>query len=69
MNLTSLVDVDGKAYAFKGVLDGFDRTYDFPVAHSELMRLDLTNGKTVKLIDIDPSVGPIFGAAPIRGRR
>jgi hypothetical protein len=69
LKLTSLVDVDGKAYAFEGVLDGFDQTYNFPVAHSELMRLDLANGKTVKLTDIDPSIGPIFGAAPIRGRR
>jgi len=65
LQLLSMVEVDGKTYAFHGVLDGFDRTYSFPIAHSELMRLDLQNGTTVKVTDVDPSTGPIFGAAPI----
>ena len=69
LQLVSMVEVEGKTYAFRGVLDGFDSTYDFPIAHSELMRFDLANGKTTKLMDIDPSIGPIFGAAPIRSPR
>jgi outer membrane protein assembly factor BamB len=69
LQLVSMVEVEGKTYAFHGVLDGFDHTYNFPIAHSELMRFDLANGKTTKVRDIDPSIGPIFGAAPIRSQR
>jgi len=57
---------NGKFYAFRAVLDGFDAVYDFPIAHAELVTLDLATGKTTKLTDIDHSIGPIFGAAPIR---
>ncbi len=61
--------MDEQVFAFKGVLDGFDHTYNFPVAHNELVRLDLRTGKTGKPTEVDASVGLIFGAAPIRGRR
>jgi hypothetical protein len=64
--LTALLDVDGNFYAFRGVIDGFNFEFGFPVAHIELVTLDLKTGQTNKLIDIDPSIGPIFGAAPVR---
>jgi hypothetical protein len=68
-NLTGFVDVDEEVYGFKGVLDGFDHTYDFPIAHAEIVRLNLRNGSIGKPIEVDPSIGPIFGAAPIRNGR
>ena len=67
--LSASVEVDGKFYAFRAVFDGFDFTADFPVGHAELVTLDLATGKTEKLTDVDHSVGPIFGAVPVRGRR
>lgn len=67
--LSASVEVDGKFYAFRAVSDGFDFTFDFPVAHAELVRLNLATGKTSKLTDVDPSVGLILGAAPVRSRR
>lgn len=68
-NLTAFVDVDEQVYGFKGVLDGFDHTYNFPVAHAEIVRLDLRTGRIGKPIEVDPTIGPIFGAAPIRHDR
>ena len=53
-------------YAFKGVLDGFDSTFDFPIAHAELVTLNLATGQTRKLTDLDPSLGIILGAVPVR---
>jgi hypothetical protein len=61
--------MDERVYAFRGVLDGFDHTYNFPVAHSELVTLNLHTGKTGSPIEVDSSVGLIFGAAPIRRLR
>jgi len=69
LTLTAFVDVDEEVYGFRGALDGFDTTYDFPIAHAEIVRLDLRTGKTGKPIEVDPSIGPIFGAAPIRSGR
>jgi hypothetical protein len=69
LKLSAIVDVDEEVYAFRGVLDGFDRTYDFPLAHAEIVRLDLRTGRTGKPIEVDPSIGPIFGAVPIRHDR
>jgi len=66
LNLTALVAIQGKFYAFKGVLDGFDSTFDFPIAHAELVTLNLATGQTRKLTDLDPSLGIILGAAPVR---
>jgi hypothetical protein len=63
--LSAIVEADGKVYAFKAVIDGFDWSIDVPIAHAELDTLDLKTGKTNKIADIDPSLGPIFGAAPV----
>lgn len=62
--LTAIVEVNGTVYAFRGVIDGFDSTFGFPIAHAEVVKLNLTTGQTTKLADVDPSAGPIFGAAP-----
>jgi len=64
--LSAIVEVDGKIYAFKAVFDGFDWSIGVPIGHAELDRLDLKTGKTKKITDIDPSLGPIFGAVPVR---
>ena len=64
--LTAIVDVQGKFYGFRGVIDGFDFGFNFPIGHAEVVGLNLSNGKTSKLIDVDPSIGVIFGAAPVR---
>jgi hypothetical protein len=69
VTLTAFVDVDEEVYGFRGALDGFDHTYDFPIAHAEIVRLDLRTGKTGRPIEVDPSIGPIFGAVPIRHDR
>ena len=69
LQLGALVEVHGRVFAFRGVLDGFDFTVGFPVAHTELVTLNLETGKTRKLGDIDHSVGLIFGAAPVRRNR
>jgi hypothetical protein len=69
LTLTVFADVDDEVYGFRGALDGFDTTYDFPIAHAEIVRLDLRTGRTGKPIEVDPSIGPIFGAAPIRNGR
>ena len=64
--ISAIVEAAGKVYAFKAVIDGFDWSFGVPIAHAELDRLDLKTGKTKKIADIDPSLGPIFGAAPVR---
>lgn len=64
--LSAIVAADGKVYAFKAVIDGFDWSIDLPIAHAELVTLDLKTGKTSQIANIDPSVGPVFGAAPAR---
>src|ERR1700757_4794262 len=63
--LSAIVEADGRVYAFKAVIDGFDWNIDIPIAHAELDALDLKTGRTHKIADIDPSLGPIFGAAPV----
>ena len=65
-NLTALVAVDGRFYAFHGVIDGWDSTFDFPIAHAEVVRFNFVTGQTRKLADLDPSLGIILGAAPVR---
>ena len=64
--LTAIVDLQGKFYGFRGVMDGFDFGFDFPIAHAEVVTLDLSTGQTTKVINVDPRIGPIFGAAPLR---
>jgi hypothetical protein len=61
--VSAMVAIDGKFYAFEAVFDGFDNG---PIAHAELVTLDLRTGKTRKVVDIVPNPGPIFGAAPVR---
>ena len=65
-NLTALLMMHDKAYAFKGVIDGFDVNFGFPVAHAQLLSLNLATGATKSLTDIDHSIGIILGAAPVR---
>lgn len=69
LNLSALVEMDERVYAFRAVADGFDHTFNFPVLHAEVVRLDLRTGKTGKPIEVDASIGSIFGAAPIRNHR
>jgi len=61
--VSAIVGAEGKFYAFEVVLDGFDNG---PIAHAELVTLDLRTGKTSKVADVVPNPGPIFGAAPVR---
>lgn len=65
--LTAIVEVQGKFYALRGVMDGFDFSFDFPIAHTEVVTLDLSTGQTSKVTDVDSSIGAIFGAAPAAG--
>jgi hypothetical protein len=67
--ISAIVEVDERVYAFKAVIDGFDWNIDVPIAHAELDTLDLKTGRTKKIADIDPSLGPIFGAVPVRSAR
>jgi hypothetical protein len=64
--LSALVEVDGKAYAFRNVFEGFDFYYQIPIGYVELVTLDLATGKTDKLADVTPNFGPIFAAVPVR---
>jgi len=66
LKIGALVEVDGKFYGFEGVLDGFDWSIGFPIAHAELVTLNLASGKTQTLTDVEHSIGLIFGAAPVR---
>ena len=64
--VSAIVEVDGKFYAFEPVLDAFDFDHGVPIGHAELVTLDLRTGKTSKVADVVPNQGPIFGAAPVR---
>ena len=64
--VSAIVVVERKFYAFEAVFDGFDFNYNVPIAHAELATLNLRTGKTNKVTDIVPNPGPIFGAAPVR---
>ena len=61
--VSAIVANEGKFYAFEAVFDGFDNG---PIAHAELVTLNLRTGKTSKVGDVVPNPGPIFGAAPVR---
>ena len=63
VQLSASVAVDKKFYGFRGVLTGFA---GFPLTYSELVIIDLTNGKVSYVLTIDPASGAIFGAAPVR---
>jgi hypothetical protein len=62
--LSAIFEAEGRFYAFKSVPDGF--IGGFPTGLLELDTLNLRTGKTTKVADIDPSLGPIFGAVPVR---
>lgn len=66
--LSAIVDMDGRVYAFRAVIDGFDFNFNFPIAHAEIFTLDVKTGHTSKVVGIDPKLGlgPIFGATPAR---
>jgi len=64
--VSAIVGVDGKFYAFEAVFDAFDFNYNVPIGHAELVTLDLRTGKTKKVADVLPDPGPIFGAVPVR---
>ena len=66
LKLTSIFEAEGRSFAFRGVLDGFDFSFDFPITHAELVTLNLATGQTRKLTDVDHSLGIILGAAPVR---
>jgi hypothetical protein len=66
-SLSAIVAVDGRVYAFRAVIDGFDFNFNFPIGHGEIVRLDLRTGEISKVADVDPNLGlgPIFGATPV----
>jgi hypothetical protein len=52
LNLTAAVNVNGTIYAFNG-------------ATKQVVTLDITNGKTSFVSDLDPAAGLVLGAAPV----
>jgi hypothetical protein len=64
--LGASADMDGTFYAFHLVPTAFSSFG--PVAFSQLVTLDLTNGNITFVRNIDSAAGPIFGAAPVHGR-
>jgi hypothetical protein len=66
LKLSASVEVEGKFYAFRGVLTGFAN--GFPQAYSQIVTLDLKTGKTTWLANISPTLGLILGAVPVHRR-
>jgi len=66
LGLGATVEVDGKVYAFTAVVTAF--VDGFPQAYNQLLTLNLETGETQFVTNVDPTVGPIFGAAPVRRR-
>lgn len=66
-NMDALVRVDGRFYAFRLQVTGFSSTVG-PESINQLLALDLKNGGTDLVRDIDPAAGPIFGAARVHAR-
>jgi hypothetical protein len=66
LNLDALVHVDGRFYAFQVVATGFSASGLESL--NQLLALELANGGTSFVRDIEPAAGPIFGAAPVHGR-
>ena len=66
--LSAMVEANGRAYAFRAVIDGFDFDFNFPIVHAEVVTMNLKTGQTNKVATIDRNLGlgPIFGAAPVR---
>ncbi len=66
LNIGATVEVHGRLYAIHLVPIGW--TAFGPQVRSQLFTLDLTNGNSTFVTDIDPAAGAIFGAAPVRDR-
>jgi hypothetical protein len=63
-HILSTVDVNGTLYAFQGTISS---TYNFfdPGPLIQVVTLDVTNGNTSVVTDLDPAAGAIFGASPV----
>lgn len=63
-HITSAVNVDGTVYGFEGTIN---TEYNFfnPGPLIQVVTLDLTNGDTSFVSDVDPSAGAIFAASPV----
>ena len=63
LGVGATVELYGQFFALESPVNSV--AGDFPSGPIELHELDLTTGKSTFIREIDPSVGPIFGAAPI----
>ena len=63
-HITSSVDVNGTLFGFQGTIDATNNFFD-PGPLIQVVTIDLTNGKTNVVTDLDPAAGAIFGAAPV----
>jgi len=63
-HILSAADVNGTLYAFQGTISAEHNFFD-PGPLVQLVTLDLKNGKTSVITDLDPSAGPIFGTSPV----
>lgn len=63
-HITSAVNVDGTVYGFEGTINS---QYNFfnPGPLIQVVTLDLTNGDTSFVSDVDASAGAIFAASPV----
>jgi hypothetical protein len=65
--ILSMVEVDGWVYAFESAVTGLDSSVGLPTGQTELVLLNLENGQTRKIADVDSGpFGGVFGAAPVR---
>jgi hypothetical protein len=67
LQVGATVQVNDKYYAFVLGFSGF--TEFGPQGSSQLFTLDRQNGETEFKLNVDPSAGVIFGAAPVHGWR
>lgn len=63
LGIGATIELNGRFYALESPVTTV--AGGFPSGPIELFELNLANGKTKFIRQIDPSVGPIFGAAPI----
>ena len=63
-HILSSVDVDGTFYAFQGTISPAHNFFTNGPLIQEVT-LNLTNGNTSVVTDLDPAAGPIFGASPV----
>ena len=63
LGVGATIELNGRFYALESPVTTV--AGGFPSGPIELFELNLANGKTKFIRQIDPSVGPIFGAAPI----